>query len=87
VAPALQARGHAGNRRLHEQWCRFNERKKYICHRLLGQLGQEARQRAPVEPVLPAAQRVLTGAEPELAGRPVAQPAVIRPELPRRRRD
>jgi hypothetical protein len=26
--PALKARGHAGNRRLHEQWCRFNERKK-----------------------------------------------------------
>lgn len=28
VDPALKARGHAGNRRLHQQWCRFNERKK-----------------------------------------------------------
>jgi transposase len=28
VAPALKDRGHAGNRRLHQQWCRFNERKK-----------------------------------------------------------
>jgi transposase len=28
VDPALKARGHAGNRRLHHQWCRFNERKK-----------------------------------------------------------
>jgi transposase len=28
VAPALKARWHAGNRRLHQQWCRFNERKK-----------------------------------------------------------
>ncbi len=29
VEPALKARGHAGNRRLHQQWCRFNERKKH----------------------------------------------------------
>ena len=29
VDPALKARGHAGNRRLHQQWCRFNERKKH----------------------------------------------------------
>ncbi len=28
VSPALKARGHAGNQRLHRQWCRFNERKK-----------------------------------------------------------
>ena len=28
VDPALKARGHAGNRRLHQQWCRFQERKK-----------------------------------------------------------
>jgi transposase len=28
VDPALKDRGHAGNRRLHQQWCRFNERKK-----------------------------------------------------------
>lgn len=28
VDPATKARGHAGNRRLHRQWCRFNERKK-----------------------------------------------------------
>jgi transposase len=28
VDPALKARGHAGNRRLHQQWCRFLERKK-----------------------------------------------------------
>ena len=28
VDPALKARGHAGNRRLHHQWQRFNERKK-----------------------------------------------------------
>jgi len=28
VDPALKARGHAGNRRLHQQWGRFNERKK-----------------------------------------------------------
>jgi len=28
VDPALKARGHAGNRRLHQQWCRFDERKK-----------------------------------------------------------
>jgi transposase len=28
VDPAFKARGHAGNRRLHQQWCRFNERKK-----------------------------------------------------------
>jgi len=28
VDPALKARGHAGNRRLHQQWCRFTERKK-----------------------------------------------------------
>lgn len=28
VDPAIKARGHAGNRRLHQQWCRFNERKK-----------------------------------------------------------
>ena len=28
VDPALKARGHAGNRRLHQQWCQFNERKK-----------------------------------------------------------
>jgi transposase len=28
VDPVLKARGHAGNRRLHQQWCRFNERKK-----------------------------------------------------------
>jgi hypothetical protein len=28
VDPALKARGHAGNRRLHQQWCGFNERKK-----------------------------------------------------------
>ena len=28
VDPALKARGHAGNQRLHQQWCRFNERKK-----------------------------------------------------------
>lgn len=26
--PALKARGHAGNRCLHQQWCRVNERKK-----------------------------------------------------------
>ncbi len=24
----LKDRGHAGNRRLHQQWCRFNARKK-----------------------------------------------------------
>lgn len=29
VDPALKARGHAGNQRLHRQWCRFNERKKH----------------------------------------------------------
>ena len=29
VDPALKDRGHAGNRRLHQQWCRFNERKKH----------------------------------------------------------
>jgi len=29
VDPALKARGHAGNRRLHQQWCRFLERKKH----------------------------------------------------------
>ena len=29
VDPALKARGHAGNRRLHQQWCRFMERKKH----------------------------------------------------------
>jgi transposase len=28
VDPALKARGHAGNRRLHQQWCRFLERRK-----------------------------------------------------------
>ena len=28
VDPALKDRGHAGNRRLHQQWCRFLERKK-----------------------------------------------------------
>ena len=28
VDPALKDRGHAGNRRLHQQWCRFDERKK-----------------------------------------------------------
>ena len=28
VDPALKARGHAGNRRLHQHWCRFLERKK-----------------------------------------------------------
>ena len=28
VDPALKDCGHAGNRRLHQQWCRFNERKK-----------------------------------------------------------
>src|SRR5262249_6044627 len=28
VAPALKARGHAGNRRLHQQWGRVNEPKK-----------------------------------------------------------
>jgi transposase len=28
VDPALKDRGHAGNRRLHQQWCRFNDRKK-----------------------------------------------------------
>ena len=28
VDPAFKDRGHAGNRRLHQQWCRFNERKK-----------------------------------------------------------
>jgi transposase len=28
VDPALKDRGHAGNRRLHQQWCRFTERKK-----------------------------------------------------------
>jgi transposase len=28
VDPALKDRGHTGNRRLHQQWCRFNERKK-----------------------------------------------------------
>ena len=28
VDPALKDRGHAGNRRLHQQWCQFNERKK-----------------------------------------------------------
>lgn len=28
VDPALKARGHAGNRRLHQQWCRFLQRKK-----------------------------------------------------------
>ena len=28
VDPALTDRGHAGNRRLHQQWCRFLERKK-----------------------------------------------------------
>ena len=28
VDPVIKARGHAGNRRLHHQWCRFNERKK-----------------------------------------------------------
>jgi transposase len=27
VDPALKAREH-GNRRLHQQWCRFNERRK-----------------------------------------------------------
>ena len=29
VDPALKARGHAGNRRLHQQWCRFLDRKKH----------------------------------------------------------
>jgi transposase len=28
VDPALTARGHAGNRRLHQRWCRFLERTK-----------------------------------------------------------
>ena len=28
VDPALKDRGHAGNRRLYQQWCRFNDRKK-----------------------------------------------------------
>jgi transposase len=28
VDPALKARGHAGNQRLHQQWCRYNERNK-----------------------------------------------------------
>ncbi|GFG49003.1 hypothetical protein MAGR_04440 [Mycolicibacterium agri] len=28
VDPVLKDRGHAGNRRLHQQWCRFLERKK-----------------------------------------------------------
>jgi len=29
VDPALKARGHADNRRLHQQWCRFLDRKKH----------------------------------------------------------
>lgn len=28
VDPAIKARGHAGNRRLHQQWCQFLDRKK-----------------------------------------------------------
>ena len=28
ATPAAQARGHAGNRRLHQRWELFNDRKK-----------------------------------------------------------